>query len=306
MSREQIEHETLAAFLDGKLDPAERKRVLRILAEYPEEYEVFADAARVAAELRGGSAVPIESRRRRGNRWLVTVPVLVAAGLAAVILAPRLLGGGALSPVELAERLTVVLEPGAGSLAAKLGATWDQPGWSVMRGSGAEVVEPARAFRLGARATDVEVAIRAGDSTALGVVGAELVDLLSGVDAGAASAAQYRRILDAGASAGESDRKEAAELLQALMGESVWFDLGAWTEAARVAALARNSGDLRSLAGYLPGIMDRMTGDSTQMRSPVYPQLELLKLALEAGAPVEQNRHNILDLLSQVIVAAGR
>jgi hypothetical protein len=305
MSREHIEHETLAAFLDGKLDPAERERVLRIVAENPEEYEVFADAARVAAELRSGAVVPIESRRRSG-RWKVAIPMLAAAGLAAVVLVPRLLDGGPLSPVELAGRITVVSEPGAGSLAAKLGATWDQPGWSVMRGNAIEVPDPARAFRLGVRATDVEIALRANDSTALGVVGAELVDLLSGVDAGAASAVQYRRIVEAGSSAAESDRKEAARSLRALLGESVWFDLGAWTEAARVAALAGNWEELRPLGESLPRIMDRMTGDTTRVRNTVYPRLEALNLMLDTAAPIEQGRLSILESLSQVIVAAGR
>jgi hypothetical protein len=304
MSGERIEHETLAAFLDGKLKPAERERVLRILAENPEQYEVFADAARVAAELRGDAVVPIESRRRPEKRWLVAVPVLAAAGLAAVVLAPRLLDGGALSPVELAGRLTVVSTPGAGSLAAKLGASWDQPGWSVMRGSGVEAAEPARAFRLGARATDVEIAIRAEDSTALGVVGTELVDLLSRVDAGAASAAQYRRIVAVGASVAASDREAAARSLRALMGESVWFDLGAWTEAARVAAMAGNDADLRSVGESLPAIMNQMAEDSTQRRDAVYPHLVALNRLIE-GAPLEQNRQNILELLTQVVVAAG-
>lgn len=304
MTREHIEHETLAAFLDGRLEPAERERVLRILAENPEEYEVFADAARVAAEMRGPAVVPIESRQRNANRWRVVVPVLVAAGLAAVAIAPRLLREGALSPAELASRLTVVSQPGAGSLAAKLGASWDQPGWSVMRGNAVEVTDSARAFRLGARATDVEIAIRAEDSTALGAVGEELVDLLGGVDAGAASAAQFRRIVEFGASASESDRTEAARSLRALMGQSVWFDLGAWTEAARVAALAGNEGDLRSLADPLRGIIDRMTEDVTQVRNAVYPRLEALKI--ELAAPSEQNRQDILQLLTHVIVAAGR
>src|SRR5687768_3876572 len=106
MSRERIDHETMAAFLDGRLAGAERERVLRVIAAHPEEYEVFADAARVAAEPHRREVVPLESRWRRMDRRLIAIPLLAAAGLAGILLAR---GRAVPGPVELAGPLTVVL-----------------------------------------------------------------------------------------------------------------------------------------------------------------------------------------------------
>src|SRR5687768_8019818 len=197
MNPERIDAETLAAFLDGKLEASERARVLRILAENPEASEAFADAAHAVAALntdaegRSDAAVVPIARAVRRRGWLVAIPALIAAGIAAVVVLPRL-GDNDLAPAALAARLTTVPGPGDGSLAGRFGAEWDQPGWSVTRGEGSEVPAPSRAFRLGARATDVEIALRAQDTTALRLVAADLVRLVSGVDGGNAAAAQYQ------------------------------------------------------------------------------------------------------------------
>jgi len=306
MSGERVEPETLAAFLDGNLNPAERERVLKILAESPEEHEVFVDAARAASALGDRSVVPIETARRRTNHWLVAIPAFIAAGIAAVVVVPRLEGGGRFTPMELASQLSVVSAPGAGSLAARLGDNWDQPGWSVMRGANADVAESARAFRVGARATDVEIAIRAEDSTALQLVGTELIELVSGVDAGAASVAQYRRILATGISASESDRRAAAAALRSLMRNAVWFDLGAWIEAARVAAVAGNVGYLRSTAGSLTQLTDAVESDTSPLRDEVSGLLRSLDPVLRLAGPLTTTRQQSIDLLTKVIVTVGR
>jgi ferric-dicitrate binding protein FerR (iron transport regulator) len=92
MSAERIDAETLAAFLDGKLEPAERERVLRILAEQPEEYEVFVDAAHIAARLErstrtgGAEARRVSGATRRYPRAKWTVPLAIAASVAAIAL----------------------------------------------------------------------------------------------------------------------------------------------------------------------------------------------------------------------------
>src|SRR5688572_18754440 len=302
MSRERIDHETMAAFLDGKLAGAERERVLQVIAAHPEEYEVFADAARAAAELRGGDVVPIESRQRSGG-WKVAIPLVAAAGLAAVLLTRD---GGTPLPGDLAGSLSVVPAPGAGSLSAALGPSWDQPGWTVMRGSAPDVAEAARAFRLGVRATDVEIAVRAGDPTALSIVGGELIELVGAVDAGAASAAQYRAIVTAGPGASESERKDAAEALRSLLGKSVWFDVGAWVEAARVAAMAGHRGGFRSIAASVGGVSARVEREQGPLRDEVLARLQSLQMLVDSEAPLDANRQNILGALNQIIVAVGR
>ena len=45
MSDERIDPEMLAEFLEGRLAPAERERVLQALAESPEAYADFIEAA---------------------------------------------------------------------------------------------------------------------------------------------------------------------------------------------------------------------------------------------------------------------
>jgi hypothetical protein len=304
MSAERIDAETLAAFLDGKLEPAERERVLGILAENPEEYETFSDAAHAAATLAGTSVTPIETHRR-GRPWRVAIPALVAASIVtAVVVLPRLDGRGT-SPVDLAGRLKVVTVPGDGSLAARLGADWDQPGWSVTRGGGTDIVEPARAFRIGARAMDAEVALRAGDTTALKLVGTELVNLIAGLDGGAVAAAQYRSILDAGTETSDTDRLMAAEAAAVLLEESPWFDLGAWSEAVRLAALAGDREFLVRSAGPLEEIVTRIEAAPAGDRVEMLHLLREVQMAL-AGITAAIDLDSLSALVNRVMAAGGR
>jgi hypothetical protein len=294
MSAERIEPEILAAFLEGRLAPAERADVLRIMSEHPEQYEVFADAAHLARMLGHGGVRPI-------RRWYVAIPALIAAGLAAVVLIPKLADGDSLSPADLARRLDVVTVPGSGSLAMRLGDNWDQPGWSVTRGAEASLVPPAQAFRMGARATDVEIAIRAQDTAALLLVGAELIQLAEAVDAGAAAAAMYRQVIEAGVRGPSADRVEAAKALEALLGGSPWFDLGAWAEAARVAVAAGRLAFVQDRRPALRQLISRLRERPAEESAEVVRRLESLERALGQADP-----EAVKELLNRVIVAAGR
>ncbi|NOT06772.1 MAG: hypothetical protein HOP28_01065 [Gemmatimonadales bacterium] len=301
MSEDRIDPETLAAFLDGRLSPAERARVLKIVAEDPEGYDLLADATRLKAELEtdaGRTMRPMVGKRATGWRWwLVALPAAIAAGLAAVALWPKT--DGEFSPVELAARVRVVGAAGEGSLAARLGPTWDQPGWSVSRGEGEDVIEPARAFRLGVRATDVEIALGAGDTVALRPVAAELAELAAGVDGGAAAAALYRGIVARGPSTPLAERAEAAAAVRSLMADSPWFDLGAWTEAARVALAAGEDGFVRRSGREVRRLIERLVA-----RRDGEAVAALLRELEQARAndqlAVLQNR------LDRIIVAAAR
>jgi len=294
MTDERIGAETLAAFLDGKLDPMERSKVLRILAEHPEEYEAFSEAAHAAAALADSGVLPIDARKRRARRWVVAIPALIAAGIAAVVVVPRLGGGDALSPAHLAGRLKLAAVAGNGSLAMKLGENWDQPGWSITRGAGPELAEPARAFRLGARATDVAIALRARDTTALRLVGDELVGLLGGMDAGGPAAALYRNILASGASTSARSQKEAGEALRILVGDSPWYELGAWSEAARVALLAGQPEFIADRRAQLANLITRLEA------RPAGEGVEVVRLL--KGLQTNPDT----SVLRQIIAAAGR
>ncbi|MGH2349309.1 MAG: hypothetical protein ACRDFT_07595 [bacterium] len=297
MTVERIEPETLAAFLEGRLEPGERDRVLRIIAEHPEAYEVFADAAAAVADMadeRRGIA-PIAARRGR-PRWRWMIPAAAAAGLAAIALWPR---GERPLPLALASRLRIVEVPGDGSLAARLGAEWDQPGWSVTRGEGTSLLESDRVFRLGARATDVELAIRARDSSAVVSLGEETARLLAGVEGGAAAAGLYRALTASGVRTSLADRYQAVEAIRALTNGSPWFDLGAWVEAARVALAAGQRAFLVNEAGELRRLQARLLDMPNGGEAAAL--LDELARSAEAGE-LERSR----ELLGRIILIAGR
>ena len=302
MSVERIDPEQLAAFLDGRLERTEQERIIRAIAENPEEYELFADAAKIKAELARDAGVPIIPLGRvKRNRWLMAVPVALAAGLAAVALWTRNGSEGELSPVVLAAGFKVVDVPGDGSLAGRLGAAWDQPGWSVTRGSGGAVVEHPRAFRLGVRATDVELAIQAQDSAALRPVAGELTSLVSDVDGGATVAALYRRILEHGVAVPLPEREAAAAALRALLDESPWFDLGLWVEAARVAMSAGQDAFVRENRRAVPGVIERL------MARPAAESHEIVALLREIDAALGDGENDrVRERLSRIMVVAGQ
>jgi len=297
MSPERIDAETLAAFLDGKLDATERARVERILAEHPEEYDVFSDAAHVRDRL-GENVRSIGSARRR--RWLLAVPATLAAGIALALVLPRL--RSPLSPRDLAGRLNLVAVPGNGSLAMRLGASWDQPGWSVTRGPGGgpDVTERARAFRVGARATDVEIAFGAQDTSALRLVGADLIGLLGGIDGGGPVAALYQRVLDQGSAASVGDRKAAIDALAAMLDNSPWYQLGAWVEAARVALLSDQPRFLTDHRAELSGLVSKLNAPPASAGADLMVLLHQLDSGLAKGQALQMSA-----VIRRIIVAAG-
>ena len=303
MSTERIDPEVLAAFLEGKLEPAERQRVLRVVAENPEEYEVFADAARVQAELEGtgvASVVDLRTRTPR-RRWAIAIPALIAAGLATLAIWPWVSGKAGLSPIALAGPLHIVDVPGDGSLARRLGTAWDQPGWSITRGGASDVIEPARAFRLGVRATDVELALGARDSLAARTVGTELAELATGIEGGAAAAELYRGIIARGAAAPAAERRAAVEALRGLLQQSVWFDLGAWIEAARIAVTAGRLEFVRDRIAALQRLKTSLGARPEAERGP------LLGMLFELDARVGKGETDaIQEQLTRIIVTAGR
>jgi hypothetical protein len=203
--------------------------------------------------------------------------------------------------VELAAGFKVVDVPGDGSMAGRLGAAWDQPGWSVTRGAGDDVVDDPRGFRLGVRATDVEIAIQARDSVALRPVAVELSALASGVDGGATVAAVYRRLLERGVSAPVSVREEAVSALRALVDESPWFDLGVWVEAARVALSAGQEEFVRENRAAVPAIIDRLSARPPDGSHEIVVLLREIERALEAGEIAR-----IRERLHRILVLAGR
>jgi hypothetical protein len=256
--------ERLASLLDGRLNEAQRAELLALLASSDEVLEAYMDAVAVTLELEETSAQPdvIPLRRNprtRGwrwpdGRWLALAALVVGLALIPVLMnrrgAPDLRDPGQF--VALLETERAGLPPG-----------WNDRPWSTTRGAADPLTPRARAVRVGARLTDLELAVNAGDSAATALLAAEIAALLEDVPASGPLAALYR---DVGRRAGQSPDQlnslleQGRDWVAQLLGED-YVSLGAWAEAARVAAARRDTEFFRSRT--TAAALDRATSIST-------------------------------------------
>jgi hypothetical protein len=235
--------EELAALLDGKLDQSRRAELLARLGSSEEALEAYANAASVVSELETGdtarSAAPSKvvvgvSRRLPQWGW-----VALAATLAGVAVVPWLLTRGRSVDQEDPTRFVSLLAPPGQTLPRQ----WYGTPWPGMRGAGEPLTATARAARLGVRLVDLELAVRARDTT-VSQATAEIIDLIEGLPAGSPVAAVYREIGQRAAAG--TDPKELEPLLargRSAVAELAGTDLvqlGAWAEAGRIAAAQHN------------------------------------------------------------------
>lgn len=232
MTAARLDDQTLAAFLDDALPPAERERVLRVMAAEPDAYADFLEAAQVMEVLNHPLTV-VDPKRAKRRSWprplLVAVPLLAAAGLAGVLLLNN--ADAAPDAVALMQGARLVAHGGPGSVGAALGDDWDQPGWTVMRGSAASGSSPGSAARIGARMAQLEYAASAGDQAAYDRISAIVVGLLSAVEGGGPIAARLSSLPMAAA----AERGALARQLRSITGAESAFDVGVWLETARLA-----------------------------------------------------------------------
>ena len=228
MTQSDIDPERLAALLDGRLGQTERAELLSRLAASEQSLEAHADAVAVANEL--------EPRRRQlpTIRWIA-----IAAVLAGIALAPWLWTRLRPSAPDEPGRFVALLAARSAGLPAGLE---DSP-WGSVRGADEPLTADARAVRLGARLVDLELAVQRGDTVAARVA-ADVSALLEGIPAAGPVSAMYR---DIGQRAGAAPRDlepllaEAGSAAAKLAGPDL-VRLGAWVEAARIAAAAHDAG----------------------------------------------------------------
>jgi hypothetical protein len=255
----EMDRNRLAALLDARLAERERDDALAHLSASDEDGEVFADAAAVLRELEAEDGVVVagetaaddasrvpeaepadpkvvplrppstrRSWRRPPARWVALAAVLVGA----LLVLPSRFGGR-----------------DSGDFAALLanrddglprGWTAQPPPWRGTRGGGDAMIDNARAARLGAvhLALQVAAAAREADDTRLLAERAALTIEGGEIPGSGGVASTYRAI---GQRAGESPSILATELAEAreyILGfvDEDYFTLGAWAEAARIAA----------------------------------------------------------------------
>jgi hypothetical protein len=254
LANEALDAETLAAFLDGRLDADARREVIERLAGSADALGILAEAAGVRAELEAGGAPATGApARHAGGRyeggrrglprwWWFALPA--AAVLGAILLVRNIDRGGApLALPDLVDGAALAGGTGDGVLAARFGGDWLDPGWSVARGAEPDGAARTFAFRLGVRIADYEIASGARDLSAVERVGGELERMLDGVQGGPPLAREYERLTGrvlegADPASFAAERAAAADAARMLVADSPWWTLGVWIEQARLAALA--------------------------------------------------------------------
>lgn len=224
-SENSLDPQALAALIDGRLTGPERDALLARLAASDDDAALFSDAVAVSAELLGDeqrAAAPTAKPARssfRGQTWLA---LALAAGIVAV-----------------AATAVLTREDGARTFAQLLArpaaypAGMDASPWSDARSSGAVLSERSRSIRLGALATELELRVAAADASA-GQPADAIVEHLAGVP-GSGPVAELFRQLRAPAGAADATVTQAVDQLRAIV-DTDWFTIGAWLQAARVAA----------------------------------------------------------------------
>lgn len=233
MSDDHIDEETLAAFLDGRLDASDRARVVRVLASSPGLFDEFREAAAVAGALRATEHAPVPGVPRWRRNALMVVPLLAAAGIVGILITRP---GRAPDAIALAQASARTLAAGPASLERNLGPAWSSPPWSVTRGGPIDAGAGA-AVRLGARYAQLELAATAADTSAWHGVANALAGQLGAVEA----AGPLSSLLRAEEIPDGPDRASLAMQLRELSGSAVAFDLGVWMESARLSALGGHS-----------------------------------------------------------------
>lgn len=261
MTNPRIDDETLAAFLDARLSDEERARVIKAIADEPERYAHFFEAAHLIAEDEFAMEEPDESLEAQESaepeptppatvdqdpevlpfvpkerspwrkRLLIAVPLLAAAAIAGVMLKTP---SQAPDAIALMQGVRLASASGPGSVQSALGASWDQPGWSVVRGGESGTASPGTVARLGARLAQLEFSASAGDSVAYDQSRARARSLLSTIEGSGPLAASLASI----AIAASSERATLARQIREVTGQPTPFDVGAWLETTRLAFLS--------------------------------------------------------------------
>lgn len=260
--------ERLAALLDGRLSEAQRAELLELLASSDDAFEAYVDAIAVAQELEETSdaqedVLPLhQAPRTRGRHWPDGRWLALAAMLVGITLIPLLWSKQRTPDLSDPGQFVTLLE----AERAGLPPGWNSRPWSTTRGAGDPLTPQTRAVRVGARLTDLELAVRARDAASTALLAAEIATLLQDVPASGPLAAVYREIERR---AGEpSERLEpllqqGRDSVAQILGED-FVALGAWAEAARVAVARRDEAFFRSrtTAAVVSYIMEHASLDA--------------------------------------------
>jgi hypothetical protein len=245
VSPRPIDPERIAALIDGRLNAADRTALLAELEASPEAFEIYNDAV---AALREGvtetaPGIPAgASPSRRMPRWFRTyAPVTALAAALAIAVALPLMRRAGRSGLEEPRALAALVEPTGDAT-----TIWQRTPWNESRGSAEALSARARGVRIGAFIVDLEVLARARDTSATRIA-LQIASLLDAIPAGAVAASAYRSLASQGmGSASAEALGSAASFAEQVAGVSA-VRVGAWIEAARMAAAQRNASFFQSM-----------------------------------------------------------
>ncbi|HST58229.1 MAG TPA: hypothetical protein VLK84_06075 [Longimicrobium sp.] len=256
MKEPRPDDERLSALLGGRLKGQQRDELLTHLAANEEDYEVFVDTADILREAReetaqaeepGALADPPPRRElsppsvtkslrgwsRRTPRWAVISTVLVGLVVAGVF---ELRSGAAATagPVDLVAHLEDAGRPPAG---------WtDGREFPPVRGEGSVSDDPVAAAQAGVFLVRLAVAVQARDAETTATLAAQTQRF---DDQGVGALKQIESQADAPSATLMPLVEQVTERLEEVLGRD-YLRLGAWTEAASLAARSRDEAFFRS------------------------------------------------------------
>ncbi len=293
MDESKIDPERIAALVDGKLSSAERERLLRELAASPDGVELLADVAAALDDAGGAPVIPLRAPRARAVRWpRYAIAGAIAAVIGFVLVMPR----GARVDASADGFMTIVtsaphpLEPG-----------WSTAPWPVVRGDGAAITPDGRAVRVGARIVDLDVALRAADSSAAGMAN-EIATDLDAMAGAAPIAARYRELAaDLASGAKQREMSDGFRAAATIAGAAA-ASQGARLEAARLAAVARDVAFLRSAGSR--SMLDSLAGGATGLSADARAALTRIRAASDAVSAADWGA--LSRGLGEALAAAAR
>lgn len=266
-----MDENDLARFIDGTLSDEERAGAVAHLSASEADAELLADAAYLLRDLEAAEGAPAQGGAESGHphtddadtgrdpkvvplrppsterrwrrapaRWLA-----LAAVLAGVLLVPLALSRR--GPADAGEFAALLASRQAG-----LPAGWtDERPWRVTRGgAGDPLTEEARAARLGALHVDLELAAAGRDAEQTQLLAAQIEQMLGAVPGSGTVVPTYRQIAARAGQPPENveDLLEEGRETVAMFVDEELFRLGAWAEAARIAARSRDAAFFRARA----------------------------------------------------------
>jgi hypothetical protein len=324
LNSEQIDPETLAAFLDGTLPASERERLLRLLAQGGAAYEDLIEAqALQAAELGAANRAPTASSPpiaslpdtpaedttwwRRRTIWGLA-PILAAAGIAAAVLLQREDGSRPPSSMVATVQEVSSASAGAANLDSAFGAGWNEPNWSTVRGPSESLDDRVRGFRLGVRFVDFDLALSSNDTAARRTATRVLSSLAAGAETDVVARVEALAS-DPAKRPTRADLAIVADDLRTLVNEPEWFDVAVWSETARLFARTRqtaffadDAASMRELRRILAVLDETQPNGAQGDTDLVQPLRTLSKRRVTSAAELS----SIMPVLDSTIARGGR